>query len=430
MKAAPTTMRTTGAETGRTGLVDRLARRAVLAMLANFRGEAPALHFPEGTRATFGKTEPAKEPVSVRVHSPRFFRHILLQGEIGFGETYMRGEWSTDDLPGVIRCLIDNLEQIPGMSGSNTKSAAFNLMRAVNRFAHWSRRNTRRNSRRNIREHYDLSNDFYALWLDESMTYSSAFFQGEESLQSAQENKYNRLCRKLDLRPGMRVLEIGCGWGGFSIYAARNFGVRVTAVTISDAQWQKATERVAAAGLQERIDVRLADYRELEGQYDAIVSIEMLEAVGHEFLRGYFDQCHRLLKKEGRLGLQVIICPDSRYEQMRRSVDWIKKHIFPGGQLPSIKALVDSIHATGDLYLHHLENFGLHYARTLRLWRERFNEHRKALGEMGFDEGFVRKWNYYLAYCEAAFASRNINVTQLVLARPNNATFDPEGFLF
>jgi cyclopropane-fatty-acyl-phospholipid synthase len=429
MKAAPTTIRSSGVETARSGLFDRLARRAVLAMLANFRGEALMLHFPEGTKATFGRIDPHRETVSVHIHTPRFFRHILLQGEIGFGESYMRGEWSTDDLPGVIRCLIDNLEQIPGMSGSKRKSAAFHLLRAVNRFAHWSRRNTRRNSRRNIREHYDLSNDFYALWLDESLTYSSALFQGKESLQSAQENKYDRLCRKLDLKPGMRVLEIGCGWGGFSLHAARNFGVQVTAVTISDAQWQKASERVAAAGLGERVDVRLADYRELEGQYDAIVSIEMLEAVGHEFLRGYFDQCHRLLKKEGRLGLQVIVCPDCRYEQMRRSVDWIKKHIFPGGQLPSIKALLDSIHATGDLYLHHLENFGLHYARTLQLWRERFNEHRKSLTEMGFDEVFVRKWNYYLAYCEAAFASRNINVAQLVLTRPNNTAFGLERFL-
>jgi len=312
------------------------------------------------------------------------------------------------------------------MSGSRYKAAAFHALKLLNRFAHWRRRNTPRNSRRNISEHYDLSNDFYSLWLDETMTYSSAWFQGEESLRSAQENKYHRLCEKLRLEPGMEVLEIGCGWGGFSIYAAHNFGVRITAITISEAQYDKARKRVSEEGLDGQVEILLCDYRDVRGQFDAIASIEMLEAVGHEFLKSFFKQCHRLLKPTGRVGLQVIICPDSRYEAMRKSVDWIKKHIFPGGQLPSVKALVDSVNATGDLYLQHLESFGLHYARTLELWRERFNRQRDAVMAMGFDETFLRKWNYYLAYCEAAFATRNINVSQMILSRPNNTEFSLE----
>jgi cyclopropane-fatty-acyl-phospholipid synthase len=407
-------------------LIDRLSRRMVFSMISRFDRAPIRLLMPDGSTQLAGRESPGKPAVDLTIHNERFFRRILLDGEIGFGEGYMEGDWSTPDLPRMLSALIDNLEHIPAMSGSRIRSAGFHLFRAFNRFAHWRRRNTRDNSRRNIREHYDLSNDFYALWLDETMTYSSAWFEGEQSLRSAQENKYHRLCSKLGLRPGMRVLEIGCGWGGFSIHAARHFGVHMTAITISEAQFEKASQRVREEGLEDRVEVRLCDYRDVEGQFDAIASIEMIEAVGHEFLKIFFDKCHHLLKPTGRVGLQVIICPDCRYDAMRRSVDWIKKHIFPGGQLPSVKALVDSVNATGDLYLQHLESFGLHYARTLELWRERFNRQRDAVMAMGFDETFLRKWNYYLAYCEAAFATRNINVSQMILSRPNNTEFSLE----
>lgn len=411
--------------------LDRLATHAVLRMLRRFNGAPMRLLFPDGQQHLAGRPDSSTEPADLRIHHPRFFRRVLLQGEIGFGEAYMEGDWSTPDLPGLITALIGNLESIPGMSGSSRRaSLSFHILKGLNRLAHWRRRNTPANSRRNISEHYDLSNEFYSLWLDDSLTYSSAFFTEEDQpLAKAQENKYDRLCRKLELQPGQKVLEIGCGWGGFSLHAARHYGVQITAITISRAQFEKARQRVNEAGMADRITVLLTDYRQVQGAFDAIVSIEMLEAVGHDFLKSYFSQCHRLLKKEGRLGLQVIVCPDSRYETMRRSVDWIKKHIFPGGQLPSIKALVDSVNATGDLYLQHLENFGFHYARTLHLWRTRFNDHRRAVTELGFDDAFQRKWNYYLAYCEAAFASRNINVAQLVLARPNNPRFAPERIL-
>lgn len=406
------------------GLVESLSRRVVLSMLERFNRDPIRMELPDGTTLTYGDPASSKAPALLQVHSPAFFSRVLLHGEIGFGEGYMEGFWSTPDLPGLISALIMNLEHIPGMSGSKASALAFNCLRGLNWLAHWRRRNTRHNSKRNIREHYDLSNDFYALWLDETLTYSSAWFKAEdEPLETAQRHKYQRLCERLQLQPGMRVLEIGCGWGGFSLHAASHFGVHMTAITISQAQFDRATERVREAGLTGKVDVLLCDYRDVQGSYDAIVSIEMLEAVGHEFLKTFFDQCHRVLKPEGRVGLQVIVCPDSRYDAMRRSADWIKKHIFPGGQLPSIKALVDSANATGDLYLHYLENFGLHYARTLQLWRDQFNRRRDAVLSMGFDDRFVRKWNYYLAYCEAAFATRNINVTQMVLSRPNNRAF-------
>ncbi|MEX0332474.1 MAG: class I SAM-dependent methyltransferase [Puniceicoccaceae bacterium] len=400
---------------------DRFSRKAFVNIMERFENTGIQVRFPEGTTSHFGPE--GSGGAEIHIHRDTFFKRVLLNGEIGFGEGYMDGDWSTPDLPRLLAALIENLEHIPHMSGSHSRKAAFNLLRALNRFAHWRRRNTRSNSRRNISEHYDLSNDFYSLWLDRTLTYSSAWFNGSESLEDAQINKYQRLCEKLCLAPGMRVLEIGCGWGGFSIHAATNFGVEVTAITISQAQFEKACERVKEAGLEDRITVKLCDYRDIQGQFDAIVSIEMLEAVGHKFLPAFFSQCHHLLKESGRVGLQVIICPDSRYEAMRKSVDWIKKYIFPGGQLPSIKALMDSANSTSDLYIHHLESFGLHYAKTLHIWRDGFNKRKDAVMELGFDEVFLRKWNYYLAYCEAAFATRNINVTQMILSRPNNTAF-------
>ncbi|NDV63546.1 class I SAM-dependent methyltransferase [Puniceicoccales bacterium CK1056] len=407
--------------------LDRIARKTVLSVFERFDRSPILLRLPEGREILFGKESQDTETAILNIHSKSFFRRILINGEIGFGEAYMEGDWSTPELTHVIAALIDNLEHIPQMSGSHAKALAFHLLGTLNKFAHWTRRNTRNNSRRNISEHYDLSNEFYSLWLDETLTYSSAWFMGDENLKTAQENKYQRLCEKMQLKPGMEVLEIGCGWGGFSIFAARNFGVKMTAITISEAQFEKASARVLEEGLKDSVTVLLSDYRDIEGQFDAIASIEMLEAVGHQYLKDYFAKCHHLLKPAGRVGLQVIVCPDSRYDAMRKSVDWIKKHIFPGGQLPSIKALIDSVNATGDLYLQHLESFGMHYAKTLNIWRDQFNEKRDAVMDLGFDETFFRKWNYYLAYCEAAFASRNINVSQLILSRPNNTDFVLEG---
>lgn len=400
----------------------RILKSLFFKLLNRFSKGHLTVVLPDGKQDAFGASESPNG--LLKIHSNDFFRKILFYGEIGFGESYMEGDWSSPDVPGVLQCFIANLETIPGMSGSKKQFSIFNLLDGANKLFHWLRRNTLRNSRRNIQAHYDLSNEFYQLWLDPTWTYSSAYFErpGQE-LAEAQQNKYRRLARSLGLRPGMQVLEIGCGWGGFALLAAREFGVNLTCVTLSDEQLKLARRRVAEAGLEQRIEVCLQDYRTVKGQFDAIVSIEMLEAVGHQFLRDYFSQCHRLLKPEGRLGLQVILCPDNRYDAMRKSVDWIKRHIFPGGQLPSYAAIQDAVQSTGDLFLQGFDSFGNHYAQTLRIWRKSFNEHLEAVQQLGFDETFTRKWDYYLAYCEAAFATHNITVSQMVFSRPNNRKF-------
>jgi cyclopropane-fatty-acyl-phospholipid synthase len=276
-------------------------------------------------------------------------------------------------------------------------------------------------SKRNISEHYDLGNDFYALWLDPSMTYSSARFQyPEQSLQEAQEAKYEALCQKLHLNAKDHVLEIGCGWGGFALYAAKKYGCSITGVTISQAQASYANEKIAAAGLQGQITIRIEDYRHITGSYDKIVSIEMLEAVGDRYHESFFSKCHEVLRPHGLLGVQMITVPDYRYPSLKRSVDWIQRHIFPGSLLLSVGRINQVLLNTSDLFLHDLEDLGNDYARTLARWHQNFNAALPQVKALGFDEPFIRSWNYYLKYCEAAFATRNISVVQAIYTRPNN----------
>lgn len=395
--------------------------RVVLAMLA--RLPHGCLHFekPDGTRLVFGNPVDGEPPATLRVRHPSFYRRVVFYGEIGFGEGYVDGLWETDDLTRLLAYLLLNVENTPDLSGSRAKAWLFSFLGGLNTLRHKLRRNSKSNSRANIAGHYDLSNAFYGLWLDRSWTYSSAFFTpATQTLEEAQEEKYRCLARKLGLRDGMHVLEIGCGWGGFALYAARHHGVRVTGITVSREQYSEARRRVHEAGLEDNVEIRFMDYRDVEGRFDAIVSIEMLEAVGHEYLDTFFSRCTRLLNRTGRLGLQVIVNPDSRYKASRKGSDWIKKHIFPGGQLPSVGAINAALNRAGDLFLHHAESFGLHYARTLRIWHERFQGALTEVRSLGFDDAFIRKWSYYLSYCEAAFAMRNINVLQLVYTRPNN----------
>ncbi len=395
--------------------------RTVLGMLRRLPHGCLHLDQPDGSRITFGTEKPGVPAAHLRVLDPAFYRKVIFYGEVGFGEAYVDGLWDTDDLTRLIAYLLLNVEHTPDLSGSRVKSWFFSFLGGLNTLRHKLRRNSKENSRANIAEHYDLSNAFYGLWLDPTWTYSSAFFTpSTRTLEEAQAEKYRRLARSVQLRPGMHVLEIGCGWGGFALYAAREHGVRVTGITVSREQYVEARRRVEAAGLADRVDIRFTDYRDIDGSYDAIVSIEMLEAVGHEFLGTFFRRCTRLLSRTGRLGLQVIVNPDSRYKVSRKRADWIKKHIFPGGQLPSVAAMNAALNRAGDLFLQHAESFGLHYARTLRLWRERFDSAVDDVRSLGFDDAFIRKWSYYLSYCEAAFAMRNINVLQLVYARPNN----------
>ena len=404
-----------------------LLQRAVLNAFAPMQRGRLRLELPDGTVHEFGAgaaTAPApgvSALANIKVRRPTFFTKCALYGDIGFAEAYIDGDWETPDLTSVIGWFILNLDQAPTLTGSQrAKSLAVNLLRAGNRLGHWLRPNNRQTARRNISDHYDLSNDFFGLWLDRSMMYSSGRWEGVNSLEEAQVAKNDALCRKLKLTASDHVLEIGTGWGGWSIHAARNYGCRVTTLTISQQQLEMARARIADAGLSDRIEVRLQDYRDLTGQFDKLVSIEMLEAVGHEYLRDYAAMCARVVKPDGLIALQYITYPDGRYYQLRKNVDFIQKHIFPGSLLLSVNRLNDLLAEEGDFILHHHEDMGRDYARTLHTWRDQFHGRLEQVRALGFDDRFVRKWDYYLAYCEAAFSMRNISVVQTVHTRPNN----------
>lgn len=395
------------------------AERAVLGALGGLRKGHLRLTLPSGDILSFGD---AASPVRANLHVVRedFFRKVVFYADIGFGESYVDGDWVTDNLPALLKLMLLNVEDLP-LSGSRRRFSRLNLLKWVNRIAHRLRSNSLTGSRENISEHYDLSNDFFALWLDPTMSYSSArFARPEMSLAEAQVEKNEALCRKLLLQPGDRVLEIGSGWGGFAVHAARTYGARVTAVTISQRQYDFTLERIQREGVSHLVDVRLQDYRTLTGTYDKLVSIEMLEAVGHEYLATYFAKCQDLLTKDGLMAFQVITSPDVRYDDFRKGVDWIQKHIFPGSLLPSIGAMIAAVQRSGPMHLFDLEDLGMDYARTLAEWRTRFNMALDEVRALGFDERFVRKWNYYLSYCEAGFAMRNISVVQMVFTGPNN----------
>ncbi|MFC3562270.1 class I SAM-dependent methyltransferase [Pedobacter jamesrossensis] len=378
------------------------------------------LSLPDGEILIFGNGED-KISANIRVNHPDFFKSIALYGDIGFGEGYTAGLWDTPSVTNVIKWVILNIENAPSITGSKVKSAALNLFKWVNKLTHIRRANTLAGSQKNISEHYDLNNDFFATFLDKTMTYSSGYFVNEDvSLEASQYAKYDRLAKQLKIKSTDHVLEIGSGWGGNAIYLAKNYGCKVTSVTISKEQQKLAIERVRQEGLEDKVSIIIQDYRKIEGSYDKIVSIEMLEAVGHQYLETYFSKCQELLKPNGIFAFQVITSPDSRYNKLRNGVDWIQKHIFPGSLLPSVSAINKAINNTGDLTLVDLKDMGLDYAKTLHLWYLEFNKNLEKVKDLGFDETFIRKWNYYLNYCEAAFAMRNINVMQLVYSRPNN----------
>ncbi|MEP6662922.1 MAG: cyclopropane-fatty-acyl-phospholipid synthase family protein [Verrucomicrobiota bacterium] len=379
------------------------------------------LELPNGEKMTIGDGK-ANVVANVRIVRESFFKRCVLFGDIGFGEAYVDGDWDTNDITAVISWFILNIENAPSMSGSRSRQAGLNFLKLLNRAQHLLRPNSIKTSRKNISEHYDLGNDFYALWLDPTITYSSALFQSaDQSLEQAQTAKYDALCQKLRLKFSDHVLEIGSGWGGFACHAAKNYGCKITTVTISQEQFYFAKERFVREGVSDRVRISLEDYRNISGQFDKIVSIEMIEAVGEAYLDTYFAKCNSLLRKDGLLALQMITCPDSRYDSLRKNVDWIQKHIFPGSLLLSIGRVNQSLSRTGDLFFQQLDDLGLSYARTLREWFVRFNAQLPAVRKLGFDERFIRKWNYYLCYCEAAFAARNITVVQALFTRPNNA---------
>ena len=412
-----------------------LWRRWLLSAFAPMSHGCLELELPEGDKVVFGdfaRQDPRGSALplgissraNVRVRRERFFRRCVLGGDIGFAEAFMDGDWETPDLTAVIAWFIHNLDHAPTLSGSHGGAGTawlFNSLRFAHRVGHWLRRNSVKIARRNISEHYDLSNDFFALFLDENMMYSSAKYTSDQlTLDEAQREKNEALCRALQLKPTDHVLEIGTGWGGWSLQAVREYGCKVTTLTLSAEQRAMALERIQKAGLADRIDVRLEDYRHVEGTYDKVVSIEMMEAIGHRYLPKFCQAVSRRLKPEGLMALQFIACPDSRYDQLRKGVDFIQKHIFPGSLLLSLNRVNRLFAEKGGFNLHGLSDLGHDYARTLREWRDRFDARLTEVRTLGFDDRFIRKWHYYLCYCEAAFAMRNITVVQALYSRPNN----------
>lgn len=384
------------------------------------RGSMEVL-LPDGEKLIFGGLFKGLR-ARIEIKDEKFFRRCVLFGPIGFAESYMAGEWETPDLTLVIAWFILNAEDARGLETRVSRSTGLlNLLNTYNRYIHIQRPNSLRKSRKNISEHYDLSNDFFKLWLDPSMTYSSGYFDPPTlSLEESQAKKYDVLCRKLALCPSDEVLEIGSGWGGFSIHAASHYGCRVTTITISEQQYTEAVERIQKADLQDRIEILLCDYRTLTGRYDKIASIEMLEAVGERYVDAYFAKCAELLKPHGLLGLQAILCPNQQYPILRDGVDFIQKHIFPGSLLMSLGRISEAMQRTGELNLFHYEDMGPFYAKTLKIWRDNFEAQLEAVRAQGFDETFIRKWRYYLCYCEAAFGTRHITVSQMIYTRPDN----------
>jgi cyclopropane-fatty-acyl-phospholipid synthase len=427
---------TTASNIASGGLYQRLTLRA----LAQMPSGQLHLELPDGSVHRFGGKQhvqwhattlaPAALAIpqiaAIKVRRSAFFEKCVLHGDIGFSEAFMDGDWETPDLAAVIAWFVLNVDRSPSLSGSRVKAFGVNLLRAANRLNHLLRPNSRRTAARNIHEHYDLSNDFFRLWLDPSMMYSSARWERSDyTLEQAQRAKNEALCQKLRLTAADHVLEIGTGWGGWSLHAAKNYGCHVTSLTISQEQYDLARQRIAAAGLADRIEVRLQDYRDIPSgeQFDKLVSIEMLEAVGHRYLEDWCRVVARVLKPDGLMALQFITCADNRYDEIRRGVDFIQKHVFPGSLLLSVNRINDLLAKTGGFVLHALDDMSQDYARTLRTWREAFNQRAADVQSLGFDERFLRKWNYYLAYCEAAFAMRNISVVQTVHTRPNNLSF-------
>ncbi len=388
-----------------------LARRLLLQQLQALSGGTIQLTDSSGS-TTLGQGNDLQS--KMLVHNPAFFRHAVLGGSLSVAESYLRGDWDCDDLTAFFRLFVRNIEATDRLDRGLSRIAKW-----VNCMYHRWHANSKSGSRRNIHAHYNLGNEFFRLMLDDTLDYSSGIFLSPTStLRDASLEKMNRIFRKLDLRPRDHLLEIGTGWGGLAIHAATRFGCRVTTTTISQQQFNVARERIGEAGLSDRVTLLLQDYRDLTGQFDKLVSVEMIEAVGYDYFDTYFRKCSELLKPDGTFVLQAIVMPDRRYAEYLKSVDFIQKHVFPGGCLPSMSAMLQSITRVTDLRFVHAEDFGTHYAQTLREWRRRFQDRLDDVRVMGFPDRFIRMWNYYLSYCEAAFDERFTGVVQIQFDKP------------
>ena len=396
------------------GQFDRLAKRLFLQLIEQLAvGWITLIDGAE--RLTFGAVTPeCPLTATLTVRHPQFYRRAMFGGNIGAGEAYMAGDWSADDLTALIRIVLRNRAVFKGLDRrwAWVTAPAFRLF-------HFLRKNTAEGSKLNIAAHYDLGNDFYRLFLDETMTYSCGIFESETAtLKEASVAKYDRLCKKLRLSPNDHVLEIGTGWGGFALHAASQYGCRITTTTISRQQHDFAQERFRQAGLSDRITLLFEDYRNLTGLFDKLVSIEMIEAVGHHYYDTYFKVCNDRLKPDGLAAIQAITMADYDFPEHTRTVDFIQRYIFPGSCIPSIAALCASVARVTDMRLCHLEDIAPHYATTLRLWREHFFANIEAVRQLGYSETFIRMWEYYLCYCEAGFAEHYLGDAQMVFMKP------------
>ena len=391
-------------------MINAIAKRAVLSRLSQLEEGRIIVQCGDDTM-TFGKGEDLS--VTVRINDDSFFPALAFGGHLGAAEAYVEGVWSTDDLTALVQLFLRNREVMEGLETGLARFA-----RPLRALLHGLNRNTRRGSRRNISAHYDLSNEFFGLFLDRTMTYSCGIFERHDSsLEDASIAKYERLCSMLELGPDDHLLEIGTGWGGCAIHAAREYGCRVTTCTISAEQHKLASERVAEAGLSDRVTVLLSDYRDLQGSFDKLVSIEMIEAVGHHYFKTFFETCARLLKPHGKAAIQAITIQDRYYEQARREVDFIKKYIFPGSCITAVSVLAEAARDT-DLRMVHLDDITPHYAETLLQWRKNFLANWNQISAMGFSEQFRKLWEFYFCYCEGGYREAVLGNVQMLFAKP------------
>jgi cyclopropane-fatty-acyl-phospholipid synthase len=414
MKAIPLNSPGHLAGTQRPGILDGIARKLVLRQMHGLKHGVLVIEDRE-QRHVFGERSSGQVlTATVTVNDPRFYGDVAFGGSIGAGEAWMRGYWQCDNPVELMRIMVRNRGMLDGMEEGLARLSA-----PAQRLFHWINRNTRRGAKRNISAHYDLGNDFFALWLDPSMMYSCAIFDNPDAtLAEAQLTRLDRICERLGLQPDDHLVEIGTGWGGMAIHAASRFGCRVTSTTISQEQYDYAKQRVAAAGLEDRITLRLDDYRDLAGQYDKLVSLEMIEAIGADQYRTYFAKCEQLLRPGGRMLIQAITIEDERFEQYRRQVDFIQRYIFPGSCLPSVQAMREAIAVSSALKVLRVDDIGLHYATTLSHWRRNFHEHLSEVRAQGYPEEFIRMWDFYLFYCEGGFRERSISDVHLIAERP------------
>ncbi len=394
--------------------LDSLARKVIRARLKEVRfGQLTVTE--NGESRTYGAVSDDVPSAHITIKDPRFYSEVAFGGTIGSGEAWIHDYWTADDLTSLVRLLLRNQHVL-----ANMNSGAALVTRPLQRLFHWANRNTEAGSKRNIAAHYDLGNDFYALWLDDTMMYSSGIFSRPSmSMKEASIEKLDIICRKLGLEPGDDVVEIGTGWGGFAMHAARHYGCHVTTTTISKEQHAWAEAAIREQGLEDRITLLLKDYRELDGKYDKLVSIEMIEAVGHEFHDTFFRKCADLLKPSGQMLLQAITIADQHYERYKKGVDFIKRYIFPGGCLTSVTGMTETLTRVTDMRAVHIEDIGPHYATTLREWREAFFERLAEVRALGYSDAFIRMWQYYLCYCEGGFAERTIGNVHLLAMRPD-----------